>query len=114
MRLDHPLVGCRSGSLNLALPSNSGAVWILPPHPICRPACPVARSHPLADDALIAKPACVLEYLLRCGMDDGSNVIVCDFDPYLMDRAKAFFPEIIAKEFDFFTGDVFQKVYIRP
>lgn len=49
---------------------------------------------------------CVFEYLLRCSLPIESNVVAIDFDPFLIDRAKEFFPEITAREFDFFKDDV--------
>lgn len=49
---------------------------------------------------------CMLEYLLKLSLPEETRVIACDFDGYLIEKAKSFFPEITAAKFDFFTDDI--------
>lgn len=49
---------------------------------------------------------CVLEYLLKLSLPEETRVIACDFDAFFIEKAKAFFPEIIAARFDFFKDDI--------
>lgn len=49
---------------------------------------------------------CMLEYLLKLSLPEGARVIACDFDGYLIEKAKSFFPEITAVKFDFFNDDI--------
>jgi len=51
---------------------------------------------------------CVTEYLLQCALPD-LKVIATDFDSYLIDKAKNFFPNIISIRFDFIK-DILQKL----
>lgn len=49
---------------------------------------------------------CMLEYLLKLSLPEGTRVIACDFDQYLIEKAKSFFPEITVVKFDFFSDDI--------
>lgn len=49
---------------------------------------------------------CVLEYLLKMSLPEESKVVACDFDSFFIEKAKEFFPEIIAKRFDFFKDEI--------
>ena len=49
---------------------------------------------------------CVLEYLLELSLPEKVKVIACDFDSFLIDKAKDFFPSITTKYFDFFSDDI--------
>ena len=50
--------------------------------------------------------SCVLEYLLKLSLPKESKVIACDFDSFIIDKAKDFFPNIITEKFDFFSNDI--------
>ena len=43
----------------------------------------------------------VNEYLLKMSLPEESKVVGCDFDLFLVNKAKEFFPEITAEQFDF-------------
>jgi predicted RNA methylase len=49
---------------------------------------------------------CILEYLLKMSLPEEILVVACDFDSFLIDKAREFFPEIIAERFDFFEDDI--------
>lgn len=49
---------------------------------------------------------CVMEYLLKMSLPEGSKVVACDFDTFFVEKAKIFFPEIIVERFDFFKDDI--------
>lgn len=49
---------------------------------------------------------CVLEYLLKCALPEGSKVIAADFDSFFIEKARLHFPQIIPVEFDFFKDDL--------
>lgn len=49
---------------------------------------------------------CVLEYLLKCALPEESVVCAADYDSFLIEAAKRFFPEIIPVEFDFAKDDM--------
>jgi len=49
---------------------------------------------------------CVLEYLLKMSLPKETKVIACDFDAFFIEKAKEFFPEIIAERFDFFKDEI--------
>lgn len=46
--------------------------------------------------------SCVMEYFLKCALPDDSFVAASDFDGFLIGKARQFFPEISAFEFDLF------------
>ena len=50
--------------------------------------------------------SCVLEYLLQLSLGEVSKIVACDFNRFFIERAKKFFPEIIAEQFDFFKDDI--------
>jgi len=50
--------------------------------------------------------ACVLEYLLKCALPEGSTIAATDFNPFFIEKARLFFPSIVAEEFDFFGDDL--------
>jgi hypothetical protein len=49
---------------------------------------------------------CVIEELLLQALPEGSVVAAADFNSYLIDTARQFFPDLIAVQFDFFRDDV--------
>ena len=49
---------------------------------------------------------CVLEYLLKYALPADAMVVATDFDRYLINKAKVFFPGIIPVAFDFFKDDI--------
>jgi hypothetical protein len=48
---------------------------------------------------------CVLEYLLEKSLSEESELIATDFDGFLCEKAKEFFPQLIVEKFDFVKGD---------
>jgi len=48
---------------------------------------------------------CVLESLLKMALPKGSRVVALDYDQHSISKAKHFFPEITALQFDFIKGD---------
>ena len=49
---------------------------------------------------------CVLEYLLKLSLPEKVKVIACDYDSFLITKAKDYFPNIITDQFDFISDDI--------
>lgn len=49
---------------------------------------------------------CVQEYLLKKTLSPDSQIVATDFDSFIINKAKLFFPELIVEQFDFFTDDI--------
>lgn len=47
----------------------------------------------------------VLEYTLKMVLPEESKLIACDFDPFVVEKVREFFPELIVEQFDFFKDD---------
>lgn len=48
----------------------------------------------------------VLEYILKMVLPEESRMIVSDFDPFIVEKVREFFPELIVERFDFFNDDI--------
>lgn len=48
----------------------------------------------------------VLEYMLKMALPEESKLIACDFDPFVVEKVREFFPELIVERFDFFKDDI--------
>jgi ubiquinone/menaquinone biosynthesis C-methylase UbiE len=48
----------------------------------------------------------VKEYWLKMNLPEKSRVVSTDFDPFITNKAKEFFPEILVEQFDFVKGDI--------
>jgi hypothetical protein len=48
---------------------------------------------------------CVLEYLLEMSLPEKSQLIAADFDEFIVEKAKKFFPQLIVEKFDFQKDD---------
>ena len=48
---------------------------------------------------------CVLEYLLEMSLPEESQLIAADFDEFVVEKAKKFFPQLIVEKFDFQKDD---------
>lgn len=49
---------------------------------------------------------CVIEHLLSRWLSDESRIVAAEYNPYYIEKAKAFFPSIHVEPFDFFRDDV--------
>jgi hypothetical protein len=48
----------------------------------------------------------VLEYILKMVLPEESKLIACDFDSFVVEKVRGFFPELIVEKFDFFKDDI--------
>jgi len=48
---------------------------------------------------------CVLEYLLETSLPEESQLIAADFNEFVVEKAKKFFPQLIVEKFDFQKDD---------
>ena len=48
---------------------------------------------------------CVLEYLLEMSLPEESQLIAADFNEFVVEKAKKFFPQLIVEKFDFQKDD---------
>jgi SAM-dependent methyltransferase len=48
----------------------------------------------------------VLEHILKMLLPEESKLIACDFDAFIVEKVRKFFPELIVERFDFFKDDV--------
>jgi predicted RNA methylase len=51
--------------------------------------------------------ACILEWLLKLCVFEKTKIVASEFDPFLVQKAKEFLPEITALQFDFFNDDIY-------
>jgi hypothetical protein len=52
--------------------------------------------------------ACVIEYLLSCGLPENTRIVATDFNDFYISKSKLFFPEIISEKFDFYRDNIEQ------